>query len=261
MKILWQQVSSNTVRPDYQKDLAEACQRAAEPGTVIEYSWSPRGLGGQEYSGLRHFDEDYLLLGAIAAERRGVDAIMIGNTVDFGLRQVRELVNIPVVGHLQTSLQFASMMAGNFSLIVSHPKFAVEWDRQIREYGYKDRMVSLDALDVEVTGYNQLFIDKEYEDRQLDHILDLGRKAVAKGAEVLLVFPPPLSIRLFKKGIYEIDGVPVLDTIPALVKMTEAMVKYRQLTGRFISRKLTYANPSKELIDKVLARHNLKLDT
>lgn len=262
MKIWYQQVTSNVKRPEFDKDLAEMCHRVAEPGTVVEVHGTPSGVGGEEYDPIRYlkvYGSDGVLAAAITAERRGFDAFTIGNTLDAGLREARALVDIPVVGHLQTALQMMSMMADKFSLIVSHHKFAAVWDRLIRDYGFKDRMVSIDALDIETTGYERLFTDTGFEETSLQRVVELAKKGVAGGAELIIVFPPPLFLRLAKKGILEIDGAPVLNTIAAVIKMTELMVKFRQLTGMFISRKLTYANPPKELVDQVIARHKLQI--
>lgn len=259
MKIWFQTVSSLDRRPEYLKTLTQFANSAADPGTVVECHGTTTGVGGEEYNSVRYFDVTGLLANAITAERKGFDAFVIGNTLDAGLREARELVNIPVISHMQTSLMMMSMMAGKFSLIVSHYRFAPIWEGLIREYGFRDRMVSIDALDIEVTQGERLYTDKQYEEMKLQRVVDLAKKAVAGGAELIIIFPPSMFLRLAKQGMLDIDGAPVLNTIAAVIRMAELMVKYRKVTGMFISRKLVYSSPPKDLVDQVIARHKLQI--
>lgn len=263
MRIWWQNVTSHTERPEYQEELTRICNSVAEPGTVVECHGTPTlGVGGEEYDPIRYlkvYGAEGILANAITAERQGYDAFTIGNTLDAGLREARALVNIPVVGHLQTALQMVSVMADSFSMIVSHYKFAAVWNRLIRDYGFKDKLISIDGLDISTTEYIKLNTDKHFEEVKLQRVVDLAKKAVASGAELLIIFPPPLCFGLARRGIVEIDGAPILNTTAAVIKMTELMVKFRQLTGTFVSRKLAYANPPRELVDQVIARHKLQI--
>lgn len=263
MRIWFQTVTSNAQKPQFEKELAELCKHVAAPGTVVEIHGTPSDVGGEEYDPIRYlkvYGADGMLAAAITAERRGFDAFTIGNALDASLREARSLVNIPVVGQLETVLHMMSVMADKFSLIVSHHKFAAVWDRLIKDYGYKDRMVSIDALNIETTGYERLFSDDSFEERNVQRVIELGKKGVAAGAELIIVFPVPIFLRLAKRGVLEIDGAPVLNTIATVIKTTELMVNFQQVTGMFVSRKLTYANPPKELVDKVIARHKLQID-
>lgn len=259
MKLWYQVVANFDKRPGYKKSITEYVNSVADPGTVVECYSTPTGLGGEEYNSIRYFDVAWLLTNALTAERTGYDAFIIGNTLDAGIQEARELVNIPVVGHLHTSLFLMSTMAKNFSMIASHKKFASQWERMVASYGFKERLVSIDSLDLEVTQYEQLYSDKQFEDVRIEKILDLAKKAVAAGAEIIFIVPGSMYLRLAQRGITEIDGAPIFNSIPAVIKMAELMVKYRQITGLFVSRKLTYALPPKELVQDLIARHKLEV--
>lgn len=259
MKLWYQNVSNIDVRPEYKAAMTKYVNSVADPGTVIECYGSPTGLGGEEYNSIRYFDVNWVLNNAIKAERNGYDAFIIGNTLDAALQEARELVDIPVIGHLQTALFLISTMAKNFSIVTSHRKFASFWEGLIANYGYKDRLVSIVGMDVEVTMYEKLYTDKKFEEARIEKILEHGKKAVAAGAELLYILPASMYLRLEKRGIKEIDGAPIFNSVPGVIKMAELMVKYRQITGMFVSRKLTYALPPKELVDQLIVRHNLKV--
>lgn len=262
MRIWWQAVTSTKGWPEYKKAVIEYANKVADPGTVVESYGTPTAVGGEEYDSVRYLDVVGVLSNAIKAERLGYDAFTIGNTLDAGLREARELINIPVVGHLQTSLHVMSTMARNFSMIVPHRKFIPTWEHLVGDYGFRDRLVSIEGMDIGVTDYEKLYTDKAYGESHLESFITIAHKAVTAGAEMIFAVPAPMVIgflRVAQKDHLEVEGVPVFDSIPAVIKMTELMVKFRQLTGVFISRKLTYASPPKELVEEIIARHKLQV--
>ncbi len=259
MKLWYQNVTNIDIRPEYKKAITDYTNSVADPGTVVECYGVPTEVGGVEYNSIRYLDVGWILSGAITAERNGYDAFIIGNGLDSGIQEARELVNIPVIGHLQTALLLMSTMAKNFSMVVSHKKLASYWEGLIARYGFKDRLVSIVGLDVELNMLEKLYSDKKFDEARIDEILDQFKKAVAAGAEMLYISPASMYFRLEKRGITEVDGAPIFNSIPAVIKMAELMVKYRQITGMFISRKLTYALPPRELVDQLIARHKLQV--
>jgi allantoin racemase len=259
MKLWYQNMSNTDLRPEYRKTLTEYVNSIADPGTVIDCYGTPAAMKGIQYPSIRYLDVGGILARAITAERSGYDAFIIGNILDAGIHEVRELIGIPVIGHLQSSLLLMSMMAKNFSIIADHAKLAGCWENLIAGYGFRDRLVSVASLGVELTKNESLYTDKSYGDARVAEIMEHGRRAVAAGAEMLLILPGSVYLRLAKEGIKEIDGAPIFNSIPGVIKMAELMVKYRQITGLYISRKHTYASPSKEVIDEMIARHNLRV--
>jgi len=53
----------------------------------------------------------------------------------------------------------------------------------------------------------------------------------------------------------EIDGIPVLDSYSLLVKMAEALVGMKRLTGIHVSRRRLYQSPAPDLLRKAAAIH------
>ena len=81
--------------------------------------------------------------GAMEAEKEGADAIVIACTDDPGLRVIRTLVDIPVIGEMESTLHLACMMGHRFGL-VSWPTraFMNRGDNLIRLYGLEANAVS-----------------------------------------------------------------------------------------------------------------------
>ena len=59
----------------------------------------------------------------LRAEKEGYDAFVLGNIFDPGLHELRELLNIPVLGLCESSVHVACLMGATFSLINVNPKF------------------------------------------------------------------------------------------------------------------------------------------
>jgi hypothetical protein len=52
---------------------------------------------------------------------------------------------------------------------------------------------------------------------------------------------------------HNINGAPVINGIPILIKMTEMAIKLKRLTGLSVSRTSDFAKPDDDLIDEFLA--------
>lgn len=259
MKIWYQVMSSFDRRPGFKNSLGEYLKGVVDPGTEVELHGTTTTLQGEEYRSIFYLDATTVIQNAVIAERKGFDAFVLGNSLDAGFHEAKEMVNIPVLSYLQTSLMCMSMMARNFAMIVPHRKFIPVWEEKVASHGYRDRLVSIEGIDMRPSEIEQTFTNREYEAQQVQRVVALAKKAAAAGAEIILPLPSSWYLRLAKNGVTEVDGVPFFNGIPALVKLAEFMVNYRKITGVFISRKLTYASPPKELIEQVMARHNLSL--
>lgn len=63
---------------------------------------------------------------------------------------------------------------------------------------------------------------------------------------------------LARSGLRQVEGVPILDTISILLKMTEMMVRLKQITGTFVSRRLGFATPPKDIMKQLLEGYGIK---
>jgi hypothetical protein len=60
---------------------------------------------------------------------------------------------------------------------------------------------------------------------------------IADGADVLIPGEAVLCVLLASQGVSRVDDVPVVDALAATVKMAEALVDLRRITGLEVSRK------------------------
>ena len=143
------------------------------------------------------------------------DALVIGCFGDPGLRALRELLDIPVVGPAESTFYTAAQVAhlfGWLTILDATIPMSVE---QAEAYGLADRCVSVRSVDAPVES-----IDHESDDL-VERMVSQGTKAIEEdGAEAL--FPGCMSLSFAQRHaeIRERVGVPFLD--PASIALEQA---------------------------------------
>lgn len=187
------------------------------------------------------FDEAFampgLLTKGMAAEREGVDAIVIDCMADPGLAALREAVSIPVLGPLETCVHLAAMMGTQFSIITVLESVRPMFEDLVRSYGVADRLASIRVITVPVL---EIFGDEERVQALL--IREAKRAVEEDGASVLILgctgfygCADAMSAALEEDG----NQIPVLDPIPVTVQFAAAMAR-----AGVSHSKRTYARPS-----------------
>uniref|UniRef100_A0A9E8CKS5 Aspartate/glutamate racemase family protein n=1 Tax=Bosea sp. NBC_00436 TaxID=2969620 RepID=A0A9E8CKS5_9HYPH len=255
MRLFYQSfgVSRGSRDGHYGQVLKRIVETAAAPGTTISIEGlSPHRAVADQYRYLELLDTVEVTENGLRAEREGYDAFLVGNIFEPGLHELRELLNIPVLGLRESSLHVACMMGASFSLININPKFVPRIMEGVRLQGLQSRLVSIERMTVERPGsFDIAFRDADAKAEIVRQFQDAARQAIAKGAEVLIPAGGSLMALLIEAGIHEIDATPVLNGIIALVKTAEMAAQMRGLTGHFTSKRMTYAPPSGKLLADV----------
>jgi hypothetical protein len=103
------------------------------------------------------------------------------------LVEAREILDIPVLGFLETTALVSCMMGRTFSLITPNPKFALSFEQKLKLYGLTERLTSIETMNIpHLPDYRQAFIDPAAHQRVMDEFDQAARRAVAAGAEVLI---------------------------------------------------------------------------
>jgi len=147
--------------------------------------------------------------------RDDYDAVVIGCFGDPGIRPLRELLEIPVVGPAESTFYTAVQVADRIGwLTILEPTVPMSYE-QAEEYGMADRVVTVRSVDAPVES-----IDHE-SNELVERMVEVGREAVEEdGAEAL--FPGCMSLS-FAQRHDEIEnriGVPFLD--PATIALEQA---------------------------------------
>lgn len=249
MRIWYQSIISPGRMPNYFRALQQHAQSVADPGTEVLVHGTRTGGQAEQYRFYEFWDTRDVIENVLTAKQQGYDAFAIGNIVDPGLYEAREVLDVPALGLCEASLLVACMLGRNFSLIALNEKFVPRLEEKVRQYGLSSRLASVEYMHLVIPQVDGAFHDPARRDATIEQFLAGARKTIAQGAEVLIPAVGGVMALLAIAGVFEVDGVPILDGVAALVKMTEMAVKLRQITGVTVSRRLLYAQPPAELAE------------
>ena len=229
-----------------------------QPDTELVYRFPRRGLTaleGEMYSYLHHLAAGEILHAVVQAEREGFDGALIACFHDPMLWDVRQAVDIPVVGFGESSMVLATLMGRKFGVVTISPFSVHDTEENIVRYGLGDRCAG-----VRCTFEPGDVQEKAMGDARgaIEAFTVAARELIAAGAEVIipgcglmapaLRFAPGAEAE-YPNGLTEVDGVPIADVYGNAIKCLEALVALRKAGSCWISRKGLYASPSQRAIE------------
>lgn len=259
MKLFYQSmgVARRSESGPYARELTAILRGAAEPGTEIDvHGLGPGKAIADQYRYLELLDTAEVLDNGLRAEREGYDAFLIGNVFEPGLHALREVLNIPVLGLLESSVHLASLMGASFSIVNVNPKFSRKVTENIASTGLQSRLVSIDEMRIERGQMlDRAFEDTATRDQVVAQFTEAARAGIAKGAETVIPAGGIVMTILAFAGVHQVDDVPIVNGLIALTKMAEMAVRIRALTGVFTSKRMMYAPPSGTLLADIRAAY------
>jgi allantoin racemase len=163
--------------------------------------------------------------GALLAERHGYDAYALSTLPEPGLREIRALVSIPVVGYGECAARTAVGDGRKFGALVFIPELAELYRDNVRRHGLGCRLVG--ANDVGFR-FNDVLAAFDAPGPLIDRFKTAARQLIAKGAEAIVPGEAPLNVLLAMNGVMEVDGVPIVDSLGAWVRAAEVAVDHRR---------------------------------
>lgn len=261
---IWVQVFSSRDRnPNFHAALEEHLRSVVDPGVEIELHGTRKGGLGEQFRFFQAIDtpdiiENILKCRDAKGDQR-YDAFVSLNSTDPALYEAREILDIPVLGFLETTALVACMMGRSFSLITPTPKFALSFGQKLKLYGLEARLTSIEAMNFEhLSEFREAFVDPAAHQRVMDEFDRAARRAVAAGAEVLIPCGSHAVLQA-RRGVREIDGALVMDGLAVLLKMTEMAVKTQKVMGTFVSRKLLYQTPTASIRERAKKDYGIDL--
>jgi len=244
MRIRWQSFIDPAQHTEYFELLEEQLRRCAGPEVEYEViGISPPDRELHRLTELRCGVR--AIANAIAAQRDGADAFLIGHFQDAGLHDARAAVGIPVLGLGETSMLHACTLAHRIGLVTIDPIF-IPWHReQIVRYGLGERVIGVTAMASLALGdYVSACAGGSAFDRVLEEFERAARPLLDAGAELLIPAGGLPALVLSRQAGLEIDGAAVLNAVPVLAKHGEAAVELVRLGLPAASRRSTFATPS-----------------
>jgi len=165
---------------------AKNANKLKEEGTVVDYHLLNKGV----------VDTDHILWEALSIwnklelfeairnlKGQDYDAVIIHCYSDPNLTACRQVLDIPVVGMVQTSMFMASMMGSKIG-VITYAQVAIDViDDLARKYGYKDRCVRTLSMDTPNGDFIKAYFDAH---DLIEKFKTFARQSIELGAEVLV---------------------------------------------------------------------------
>lgn len=237
--------------PGYAKALKQRFKEAASPGTTVSlHGSSPKYNYGLEIvdcvSSPYAYHRTYvpMFLDAVAeAERTGCDAFIIATFSEPVLREMRSLATIPVISASECSMLTACTVA---------PRIGMVTLSRLAE-GYIRKSVATHHLEARISGVH--VVDEDMTEGELDKNFDrpapyiekfknAARLAIKEGAEAIIPAEGLVAAMMAVNHVYEVDQIPIIDSIACAVLFAEYAVAMRKRAGLEPSRRYVYTRPS-----------------
>lgn len=158
------------------------------------------------------------MLRKVIATKGRYDAVIIGCADDPGLFSMRELLDIPVIGPLETSIAVAATVGERFGLITVAEEAYPETRMILRRYGAEGRLASLRAVDVRV---EDMIDGRATREQLIESFSREAREAIREGATSLLMGCMSMAYLLLDEAVRESIAAPVINPAKVAVKMAE----------------------------------------
>jgi allantoin racemase len=252
MKLWYQSLARATETTPYGELLRKVIATACDPGTSVHLQGVSESAGiGVHYRFLEYHDTREVIYNAIRAQQEGYDAFLIGNISDAGIREAREMVNIPVLGLSETSLHMACIMGASFGLVTISDKWIPRLLENVRRYGLEQRLAGVEALRTSPLELKKAMVDASLRAALIRDFTAAPERLATRGAEVVIPAGGDIIVFLAEVATYEINRVPLVNGIVELIKMAEMAVKLKAITGRFTSKRLGYAAPTGDFLARI----------
>jgi allantoin racemase len=196
--------------------IAEQAQASALPGTTIIPATPAFGPASVE-SILQSHLSAVGVLDRVLAEKSRYDAVVLAGFGELGREALQEAVEVPVVDITDAAAHFACLLGRSFSVVTTVDRAIPAIQDRLLLNGLHGRCAS-----VRSTGLGVL--DLEADPRATrDAITEVARKAVAEDrAEVICLGCAGMSG--LADAVTESVGVPVVDGVPAAVRIAESLL-------------------------------------
>jgi len=193
---------------------------------------------------------------AVQAERQGYDAFVVGHIQDSGLWEARAVVDIPVLGLGESVFLHACTLGMKIGVVTINPRFIPGFYHQIRKYALENRVTGVHAMrfesDFQPGDFMRGFESPETYEAVKAAFIRQAQPLVVGGVEVIIPGGGIPMLLFSEENNFNVDGAPVVNGIPIVLKAAEMAVQLRRLNGTTISRTADFAKPPPEIIQEFL---------
>ncbi len=223
--------------PQYAASLAEHAAAVAAAGTVVDLhglasgTYTPWGTAADlaRDPARMEFGRRQVVENILRAEREGYDAAAITIVQNVGMREARATVRIPVASYGEAAMREAAARGERFGVVAFDDAIAEIVSDEVEALGYAAHAVPVEIVEADYGGVVEAFTRPE---RLAGAFTVAARRAIARGARVIIPGQTIMAEALWRNGVREIDGVPVIDALAVTIADAERMVRVRATSPR-----------------------------
>ena len=215
-------------------------ERARRPDTELVVEHLSRGPEFFRYWYFQSLATVDIIEHVIQAEKQGYQGVYIGCSFEPGVKEAREVVDIPVVGGAVPAVHLARQLGQRFGFITDTELAAVNTYDVFKRYKLDVECAAIQAVGL---GVEEVVRDPEENWRR---VIEVARKVVSEGADVIILGCTIVAAffgSLGGKLPADLAGIPILDSNVCSLKTLEMLVDLREKHGITVSRKAYYAKP------------------
>ena len=248
-RILWQSSTMIGGLPDYEKAIYAHAEKVLSHEFELTVRGVPTGTSQIHFMAFDFLNNVQLFKAVEQAAKEGYDAVALGCFLDPILDELREVMDIPILGLGEAAMLAACMYGKRFSVVTYAPENnAKRFRESIHKYGLSERAAPSTSFSISPAELVDGFTDPG---PVVEGFKRAASEATKRGAEVILPGCGLLNLILRIAGISQVENAAVLDVSGVLMKMTEMMVTLKNVSGVHVSRFGYYKSPSKELYNEV----------
>jgi allantoin racemase len=239
----------------YDKVCRKGFDRIITADIEVDHTWSKRGTQVVQYKSCDLLNTIETVKQVLDAQDKGFDGVIIGCSLDIGLKESREVATIPVVSIMETAMLGCCIMGKKFSIVSFGERARVRQEQLVDEYGLCERSSSVRSFEMSLEELGLALTTNEKKKNLRKIFMGEAKRAVTEqGAEVIIPGCGILSALCVLDEIAKVDGmedVPVIDTFVPALKLLEMLITMKTKLGIDISKRGLYQSPPQDAIEKI----------
>jgi allantoin racemase len=227
--------------PAYDGLITETLNAYAAQGTELTISHLQGCPLDIDYYYNKHLMETALFEHVMQSEEAGYDAVVVGCCYDPGVRVARELVDIPVVGPLEASMQMAAYFGHSYVVLTDHHKAVPYLEDLVRVSGLGGNCKGVRCIDwwvkdmihdTDTVARDTIALSKKI-------LQDMRAEAIIMGCTIVAGCYQRYLMRTGETG-----GVSIVNPNLLALKMAEGLADLHQKGAYTLARVGFYEKPS-----------------
>lgn len=172
------------------------------------------------------------------AEKEGFDGVFVSCCFEPGVKEAKELVDIPVVGGSAPSVFLARQLGQRFAFLTDTPRA----DAQTYDL-FKQNKLDVECVGIKSVNMGVEDIRREPE-KSRERVIELVKDLSNQGADVIINGCTILAAYFEKENVpVELQNIPIIDANVGSIKTLEMMVDLHQKYNLTVSRDVYYQKP------------------